>query len=221
MTEISTQTGMDISSVQRCTHTLTELGYLRKDPQSRRYELSIRVMDFAFSYLSSNELVKRAFPFLQQLSNETGETINLAVLDNTEIVILLRFTSQNVLVKSIMVGSRLPAFCTSSGLAMLAKMPKEQAENIINRSNLVYYTPHTVTDPIEIMSRLDNIRKIGYCITKEESFPGDISIASAITDPRGCVIGAVNIAISKSRWRGSEDEQRMADFVISTVEAMT
>ena len=72
LTEISTHTGLDISSVQRCTHTLTELGYLRKVPQSRRYELSIKLMNFAFQYLSSNELVSRSFPFTQQLSNETS-----------------------------------------------------------------------------------------------------------------------------------------------------
>ena len=220
LTEISAHTGLDISSVQRCAHTLTELGYLRRDAQSRRYELSIRVMDFAFRYLSSNELVNHAFPFLQQLSNEIGETVNLAVLDDTEIVILLRFTSQHVLVKNIMVSTRLPAYCTSTGLVMLTNIRQEQAEDIIGRSELRQYTPHTVVDPKEILLRLDGIRKRGYSIIHEESHLGDISMSSAITDLRGDLLGAVTVAVSKSRWRGSEAEGRIADCLISTVGAI-
>jgi IclR family pca regulon transcriptional regulator len=214
LSEISAITGMDISSAQRCIYTLCALGYLHKDPRTRNYELSVRVLDFAFHFLVSNALTSRAFPYLQQLSNETEETVTLTVLDGTEIVMVLRLMSRHVLVRSIMVGTRLPAFCTSSGLAMLAHLPQEQADEILKRSNLIKHTPQTINDPQVIRERLEHVRQKGYAITREEYYLGDISISSAITDTLGFSIGAVNIAVSKSRWGGDDDERRISRLVV-------
>jgi Transcriptional regulator len=221
LTQISAMTGLDISSTQRCIYTLKTLGYLRKDPITRNYELTLRVVDFAFQYLSSSNLVNRAGPYLQQLGKETEEATNLTVLDGTEIVFLARLVSRYVLARSVIVGTRLPAYCTSSGLAMLAHIPEAQVEEILMQSNLVKYTPHTVVDPQAIRERLQAIRGKGYAHTKEEYYLGDISTAAPVRNASGYAIGAVNIAVAKSRWGGGEDEKRIADLVISAASAIS
>ena len=221
LSEISASTGFDMSATQRFTYTLAALGYLFKDPDSRKYELSPRLLDFTYHYLTSNDLVSRATPYLQQLGSETEEATNLTVLDDTDIVFVLRIVSRNVFNAHVITGSRLPAYCTAPGLAILATLPDGEIDDILSRTNLVAYTASTVYQPRKIKERIVQIRKQGYAHTEDEYFVSDISTAAAITNAHGRGIGAVNIAVARSRWQADRDEKRFADLVISTASAIS
>lgn len=221
LSEISSSTGFDMSATQRFTYTLAALGYLFKDPDSRKYELSPRLLDFTYHYLTSNDLVSRATPYLQQLGSETEEATNLTVLDDTDIVFVLRIVSRNVFNAHVITGSRLPAYCTAPGLAILATLPDGEIDDILSRTNLVPYTASTVYEPRKIRERIVQIRKQGYAHTEDEYFVSDISTAAAITNAHGRGIGAVNIAVARSRWQAERDEKRFADLVISTASAIS
>ncbi|SAK51679.1 IclR family transcriptional regulator [Caballeronia ptereochthonis] len=221
LSEISSITGFDMSATQRFTYTLSALGYLFKDPDSRKYELSPRLLDFTYHYLTSNELVSRATPYLQQLGSETEEATNLTVLDDTDIVFVLRIVSRNVFNAHVITGSRLPAYCTAPGLAILATLADGEIDDILSRTNLVPYTASTVYQPRKIRERIAQIRKQGYAHTEDEYFVSDISTAAAITNVHGRGIGAVNIAVARSRWQPDRDEKRFADLVISTASAIS
>ncbi len=221
LSEIASLTGFDMSATQRFTYTLSALGYLFKDPDSRKYELSPRLLDFTYHYLTSNDLVSRATPYLQQLGSETEEATNLTVLDDTDIVFVLRIVSRNVFNAHVITGSRLPAYCTAPGLAILATLDDGDIDDILSRSNLVQYTASTVHEPHKIKKRIEQIRKQGYAHTEDEYFVSDISTAAAITNAHGRGIGAVNIAVARSRWNTERDERRVADLVISTASAIS
>lgn len=221
LSEISSLTGFDMSAAQRFTFTLAALGYLFKDPDSRKYELSPRLLDFTYHYLTSNELVSRATPYLQQLGSETEEATNLTVLDDTDIVFVLRIVSRNVFNAHVITGSRLPAYCTAPGLAILATLDDGQIDDILARTNLVPYTASTVYQSRKVKERIHQIRKQGYAHTEDEYFVSDISTAAAITNAHGRGIGAVNIAVARSRWHADRDERRFADLVISTASAIS
>lgn len=141
LSEISALTGFDMSATQRFTFALAALGYLFKDTESRKYELSPKLVDFTYHYLISNELVSRATPYLQQLGSETEEATNLTVLDDTDIVFVLRIVSRNVFNAHVITGSRLPAYCTAPGLAILATLHDGEVDDILSRTNLVAFTP--------------------------------------------------------------------------------
>jgi IclR family transcriptional regulator, pca regulon regulatory protein len=221
LSEIASLTGFDLSATQRFTFTLAALGYLFKDPESRKYELSPKLLDFTYHYLTSNELVSRATPYLQQLGSETEEATNLTVLDDTDIVFVLRIVSRNVFNAHVITGSRLPAYCTAPGLAILATLSDGEVDDILSRTNLVAYTPSTVHQPRKIKDRIAQIRRQGYAHTEDEYFVSDISTAAAITNSHGRAVGAVNIAVARSRWQAERDEQRFADLVISTASAIS
>ncbi|MDR5815015.1 MULTISPECIES: IclR family transcriptional regulator [unclassified Caballeronia] len=221
LSEIAALTGFDMSATQRFAYTLAALGYLFKDPDSRKYELSPRLLDFTYHYLTSNDLVSRATPYLQQLGSETEEATNLTVLDDTDIVFVLRIVSRNVFNAHVIVGSRLPAYCTAPGLAILATLDDGELDDILARTNLVPYTGSTVYQPRKIKERIAQIRKQGYAHTEDEYFVSDISTAAAITNAHGRGIGAVNIAVARSRWHADRDEKRFADLVISTASAIS
>ena len=215
LSQIAALIEMDISATQRFTYTLASLGYLRKDDATKTYELSPKAFDFAYHYLASSDLVHRATPYLHQLGKETEEATNLSVQDGTDIVFVLRIVSRHVLNPGIIVGARLPLYCTAPGLAMLAHLPDDEVTRILKQSDLVPHTPHTVYQPRAIKARLAAIRAAGYAHTEEEYFLGDISTAAAILDAGGRVLGAINVAVAKPRWKGARDERRISSLVMT------
>lgn len=221
LSQISALAGLDLSATQRFTYTLSALGYLTKDPFTKTYSLSPRMLDFSYFYLVSSELVTRAAPYLRQLSQETEETTNITVLEGTDIIFTLRMVSRHVLNPQVITGSRLPAYCTAPGLAIMANLPLAEAQDILTRSNLAAHTPNTVTDPDKIMRRLVDIRRYGYSHTEGEYYLGDISTAAAILDAHGYPMGAVNVAVSRARWKGAKDEKRISDLVITAAAAIS
>ena len=221
LSEIAVITDLDSSAAQRFTHTLAALGYLVKDPGTRKYELSVRLLDFTYHYLASNDLVHRATPVLQKLARDTEEVCNLTVPDGTDIVFVLRIISRNVMNPNVIVGSRLPAYCTAPGLAMLSTWPAEEVDDFLGRSALEKHTPRTVTDPRKIKARLARIRAVGYAHTQDELYPDDISTAAPVLDPGGRAVGALNIAVSRARWNAERDEERYAGLLRSAAAAVS
>ncbi|MDR5822347.1 IclR family transcriptional regulator [Caballeronia sp. LZ043] len=220
LSEIAELAALDLSATQRFTYTLATLGYLVKDAASRKYELSVRLLNFTDHFLSCNDLVIRATPYLQQLGLETEEATNLTVLDGTDIVFVLRIVSRNVLNPNVHVGTRLPAYCTALGQAILATFDDGEIDDLLAASDLVAHTPSTRTTPHRIKARLTDVRAKGYAHTKDEFFPGDISTAAAVRGAGGRAIGAVNVAMSPPRWDG-RNEHRVAGLVMSTAEAIS
>jgi IclR family pca regulon transcriptional regulator len=213
LSEIAALTDLDNSAAQRFTYTLAMLGYLVKDAASRKYELSVRLLDFTFHYLASSELANRAAPVLQKLARDTEEVCNLTVPDGPDIVFVQRIVSRNAPVPNVFVGTRLPAYCTAPGLAMLSTWPAEEVERVLAKSALVKHTARTVTDPRRIRARLARIRSAGYAHTQDELFPDDISTATPVVDAHGRAVGALNIAVSRARWNAGRDEARYAGLL--------
>jgi DNA-binding IclR family transcriptional regulator len=220
LSDIAGLTGMDLSATQRFTHTLSTLGYLNKDP-GKKYELSPKLLDFTFRYLVSSDLVNRAAPYLQQLSSETEEATNLTVMNDTDIVFVLRIVSRHVFNANVIVGTRLPAWCTAPGLALLATYPDDEVDDILQRSQFQQYTPATVTDVGQIREHIKRVREERFAHVEDQYFYGDISTAAAVVDSNGRGIGAVNIAVSRSRWDEKRDMRRYADLVISTASSIS
>jgi IclR family pca regulon transcriptional regulator len=213
LSEIAALTDLDNSAAQRFTYTLAMLGYLVKDAATRKYELSVRLLDFTYHYLASSELANRAAPVLQKLARDTEEVCNLTVPDGPDIVFVQRIVSRNAPVPNVFVGTRLPAYCTAPGLAMWSMWPAEDVERALAKSVLAKHTARTVTDPRRIKARLARMRAAGYAHTQDELFPDDISTAAPVLDARGRAIGALNIAVSRTRWNPERDEPRYAGLL--------
>ena len=90
ISELARTLALNRSTAHRYVGTLTALGYLQQDRASRKYRLGPRVLDLGFSAINSMELPELARPHLQHLSDDTGHTVNMAILDGTEIVYVER-----------------------------------------------------------------------------------------------------------------------------------
>ena len=200
LTELAQLSALDRSAVQRITHTLRSIGYLRQDPDSKAYRLSGRMLEFGHTVLATDLLRERSHHHLESLNRRTGETVNLMELEGDEIVYVARFPSLHAVSVDLHVGSRLPAFCTAAGRAIYSRMPPSEALARLKSVKRTSMTTRTVTDITGLVSALESARKLGYALNDQEAFVGDISVAAPLLNHRQEPIGAVNIAVPTPRW---------------------
>lgn len=216
LTELVKLSGLNRSVAQRVAHTLKTLGYLNQNPETRAYTLSSRLLSFSHTVLSLDRLREKANPHLEALNRETGETVNLMRLEDTEIVYISRFPSKHAVSVDLHVGSRLPAFCTAAGRAILSRLAPEKAHDILEKSERKAMTPTTVTDLKGLDDALAEARKLGYALNNQEAFVGDISIAAPLLDRGNRPVGAVNIAVPFPRWNLEDAKRVLAPQVLAT-----
>lgn len=221
LTQIAAAAELDKSAAQRFTHTLIALGYLRKDPTTKRFELTVKTLDFGYRFVRTNALVERARPYLLHISNTTEETVNLTVLDDTEVVFVSRIAARHVINADIVVGARTPVYCSAPGIAMLARLPIATALAILQRCDRKPMTPATVWQLKDLREKLRLTERRGYATAFEELHHGDLSVAAAILDAQGMPIGAINIATLRSRMTPEAAEQAYVPVVVDAARAIS
>jgi len=213
MAEIARAAELDRSATQRLVHTMEQLGYIRRLPDSTLYGLAPKVLRLSYNYLRSRDLIERASPYLLDISHRLGETSNLQELDGHEIVFLARFPGRHLVNVDFAVGYRLPAVFTASGRAMLSKLPKADLRAIIEATPMEQVTPYTETDPRKLIAHIGEAAEKGYAIVMNQTVVGDISVAAAITDHLGRPIAAINISVPATRWSVEAAEEQLVAHV--------
>ena len=213
LADIARATRLDRSATQRLVYTLETLGYLRRVADTRNYALTLKVLQFSNSYIRANELIDKASPYLLEISRSLGETTNLHELDGSEIVFVARFPGQHLFNIDIVVGSRLPAFFTASGTAILSRLSDAEQRDILARTELKQITPYTQIDPNILMKRVRRAGERGYAVITNETVMGDIAVAAAITDEHGRAVAAINVSVPTSRWTPEKAEAELAQHV--------
>jgi IclR family pca regulon transcriptional regulator len=203
--DVAKATGFDRATARRCLLTLTRLGYAETD--GRRFRLTARILRLGFAYLSTAPLPRLVQPFLERLSEATGESCSASVLDGDEIVYVARASQRRVLSISLSVGSRLPAYCSSMGRSMLSALPVVEARALLVGSQRRKLTPATVTDLSELLAILDGVRVADYALVDQELEVGLRSIAVPLRDGSGKTIGAVNVGLHAARMSCNALEQ--------------
>jgi IclR family pca regulon transcriptional regulator len=202
VSELGREVGLGRSTTHRYVATLATLGYLQQDVATKKYRLGPRVLDLGFSAINSMELREVAAPHLRRLSDETGYTVNMAILDGLDIVYVERCRStragQREIDLNLHVGARLPAYCTSLGKAMVAFLPSGECEQLVRRIDFAARGPNTIVDPRAFTAELDRVREQGFATNNEELAYGLRSIAAPVLDRQGISVGAINLAVHSS-----------------------
>ena len=221
LTEIAAATGMNVSAAQRFIHTWQTLGYLRKDPHSRRYTLAPKLLDFSFMYQRASGLAEIAMPHLIILGDECQETVNLIEPDGPDLLYVVRLPRHEIRYPSGIVGARVAAFCASGGRAILSHLSAEEVERILDRSDLTSRTPLTVTDRHLLLECLAEARRLGYAVVDQEGLIGEISVAAPILDYTGRPIASVSIPVPTTRWSVEQVHERLAPRVLATARTIS
>jgi DNA-binding IclR family transcriptional regulator len=193
MTQIAEKAGLNKSTVHRLLATLERRRFLERDPKSGVYKLGIRILQMAYLTLETNVLRKLAFPFVRRLCKQHGETVNLAILDGSDVLFIDVNESPQQVKLAASIGQRLPAFSTASGKVILAYLPVEEARRILEKG-MPQLTPYTITSPEAFFDNLKQIKQQGFAISTQEYEEGINAVAAAILDSAGFPIGSISIA---------------------------
>ena len=208
VSELAREIGLSRSTTHRYIATLATLGYVEQDLATRKYRLGPRVLDLGFSAINSMELRELSVPHLQRLSDETGHTVNMAILDGCDIVYVERCRSarqgQREIDLNLHVGSRLPAYCTSMGKVLLAFLPEEELRARLGGADLLRRGPNTLTGLEDLYEELEGVRRVGLAVNNEELAFGLRSIAAPVRGRSEEVVAAINLAAHRS-WVSMEN----------------
>lgn len=195
--QISHKTGIPRAAVRRCLHTLKQLGYA--DAESNNFALKPKVLTLGYSYLSSTPLTVSALPFLNQISRTLNESCSLAVLDENQVLYVARSATSRIMSVALNTGSRLPAYCTSLGRAILAYLPPAELDAYFASVKLKAYTDRTVVSAKRVREVLEGVRRDGYALVEEELEVGLRSIAVPVRGASGEVMAALNVGAQATR----------------------
>lgn len=190
-------TGLNRAGARRMLHTLETLGYVRRE--GAKFYLTPRVLDVAYTYLSTTPFWGIAEPAMEKLVRVVHESCAVSVLDGTEIVYVVKVPVYRILTINLAVGSRLPAYCTSQGRVLLGGLPPGELDRVLKTSNIKKHTKYTVTSIPELKSIIKRDHDRGWSLQNQELEEGICSIAVPIVDGSGRIIAAMNVAASLSR----------------------
>lgn len=211
VTELADEVGRSKGTVHSHLTTLVQNHYLTKEDDE--YQLSLR-------YLDLGETVKDRLGFydvirseLDDLAAESDELAQFATEEHGQAVYLYKSRGEKAVESASSVGKREYPHCISLGKAILAYLPQERTEEIIEQNGLPQYTSQTITTPGELFEELEQIRNQGYAFDNEEKIDGLKCVAAPVIDPDGHVLGALSVSGPSSRMTGERFTDTLPEMV--------
>jgi DNA-binding IclR family transcriptional regulator len=202
VTDLAKKLGLGKSSVHRLLATLAGRGYVEKSPQSDRYRLTYRLFAVGSPAADRFGLREVAHPIMERLAAETGETVNLGVLDGARVVNLHKVESRHLLRMHMEVGGGVPAHATALGKVLLAALEPSELGQRLGGQRLTRLTRRTIVDRTTLRRMLARIREQGFATDDEECSLGLRCVAAPILDHRGAVVAALSISGPSQRLPG-------------------
>jgi DNA-binding IclR family transcriptional regulator len=213
VTELAKELGLPKSTVYSHLRTLREHEYVVQENDT--YCLGLRFLDFGEHTRDRMRIYEVAKPEIDALAEETGELANLLVEEHGQGVYLYRAKGAQAVSLDTHAGMRVGLHCTSLGKAILAYLPEERVDEIVDRWGLPARTADTITSREELDAELERIRERGYAQDNGERLSGLRCVAAPITDTDGVAIGAVSVAGPTSRMKGERFESEIPERVQS------
>jgi IclR family pca regulon transcriptional regulator len=196
------------SSVYRFTNTLVELGYLRKDPQTKLLSLGQRAYLMGLSLVNSFSLLDVVKPFIDEVHDRYNISVDSCVLEEQALLQLYFRAAKDAPTYQALIIN--PAIhCSGLGKAILAYLPEAERTALLNRLRLVQRTERSITDKRVLLADLERTRRRGYAINNEEYIKGLFTIATPFFDlETGRPTGAVSFDFLISQESLGEAERK-------------
>jgi len=192
LAEISERVGLNKSRVFRMLHTLVERGYVEKNADGAHYELGIKLLERAACV--RRDLRQLVLPFMRQLHEKFNETVNLAVLDNHEVLYIEMLESSRSIRMAEGIGYRSPIHATALGKVIAAHLPDSELKSVLGAISMTKLTDRTITTLARLKSELEKVRNNGYAVDDGESDPEAFCIGVPILDRDRRPIAAISVS---------------------------
>jgi DNA-binding IclR family transcriptional regulator len=198
LSEIAELLEWPVPTAHRATSTLVDREFLARDPHTKRFRLGLGAARLVAPLLDRLGLPELARRQLAALADETGETVNLAVLDQAEVLYLLSYPGRFHLRVQATPGMRLPAHCTALGKCMLAQLDPEEAKRRLAPEPYAALTSTTARTWAALAPQLEAARANGYALSVGEYESGLLACAVPVA-ARVAPVAAINVAASATR----------------------
>lgn len=189
--EISRKLAIPKSSASYILRTLERRGYLRRDAESGRYRLGLKILSLGGDAQANLDIADVALPFMRALEEKIHMTVHLAVLDQGEAVYIEKVEAPGFFKVNTWVGRRMFLHSTSVGKCLLAWLPKHEIEALVKQQGLKKRTPKTIITMTRLLADLEHVKSDGYAVDDEENSLGARCLGAPVFDITGNVIAAL------------------------------
>jgi DNA-binding IclR family transcriptional regulator len=221
LSDVVVRTGLNKTTAKRLTANLTSRGYLQQDPQTRKYQLGMRLFELGGVVFSSFSLRRAAAYPMSSLQSETGATVLLGVRMEDELVYVDKREGDGMLRISSDVGFRRPLHYGMLGMVLMASLESMEIDRFLKKHPLQAHTSFSLTDVDAFSLRLEEIRVQGYVVEKEEAVDGLLGIAAPIKDYSRQVMAALGIALPVGQRNLTAKLDRMVASVKKTCDLIS
>jgi len=212
ISDLASLNGMNIATAHRIVSDLVKRGYLKQKQKRGKYSIGMKLLEFSSMIQSTLKIKEVALPFLQKLSQLTGEYSEVAILESyAAITVAQAEVSRNLRISNI-IGERLPLHATSLGKLFLAYMEEDERKAFYLSQKLKPFTANTITDISCLEQEAIKIRRHGFSVDNEEWQVGVWSVAAPIYDFEKSVVGGLAIAAPSARV----DDNRFQELLTLT-----
>jgi DNA-binding IclR family transcriptional regulator len=189
--EISRKLGIPKSSASYILRTLERRGYLRRETETGRYRLGLKILSLGGDAQANLDIADLALPLMRALVEKIHMTVHLAVLDQGEAVYIEKVEAPGFFKVNTWVGRRMFLHSTSVGKCLLAWLPKHEVEALVKGQGLKKRTPRTITTMTGLLADLEHAKRQGYAVDDEENSLGARCLGAPVFDVSGNVVAAL------------------------------
>lgn len=201
------------SSLYRIIATLEKRGFIDRSDEDGKYCLGYKQLVITKQLLERSSLRNAAMPKMNKLVERFGDTVNLCVMLDGEIMYVEIIEGTHTLRMADKVGSKSPFHTTAAGKAIAAHQPERTVKEWIAKRGLPPLTPLTIANEADLFLELDRVRRQGYALDKEENVLGARCIGVPLFDMFGAVQGAISLSGAVHRYPDSEIESIAAAVI--------
>lgn len=212
VTEAAGLLGVNKSNASRLLASLAESGLLTQDPRDRRYQVGPALLEVTLCHLHRIDIRGAARRHIEDLQRKTGESVALGLWTGDRAVCIDRIDSGHALAIVARIGKAYPLHAGATSKAILAFLPAAERDRVLAKANFTRFTSRTITDPAELLRRLEEVRRQGFSISEDELDPGVIGMAAPVFDHQGAVLGAVAVVGPRERI----GPERVPEFIAAT-----
>ncbi|MEM7615086.1 MAG: HTH-type transcriptional regulator BhcR, partial [Pseudomonadota bacterium] len=208
LTDISLRLGVPTATTHRILNTLQGRGFAEFDEASQEWMVGVEAFRIGAAFVQRSGLAEICRPRMRELMLATGETANLAVIHDGDVVFIEQVETHHPIRAFFQPGARARMHASGTGKALLAEMGRSQVEALIRRNGLEQYTPQTLTQPDRLFTDLEETRNRGWSFDNEERYAGMSCIGAAILNATGEPVAGISVSGPTTRF----DARQAADI---------
>jgi len=215
LTNLALALGIPAPTTHRILMTLLKHGFVEFNDERQLWMIGVEAYRTGASFLKRNGLIEIGQPIMRRLMEETGETANLAVADQGNVVFIGQVETSNPVRAFFPPGTRTSMHASGTGKAILAAMPRVRVEKMLKKVGLTSFTDSTIVSPDAFFDDLEATKARGWSHDHEERFSGMSCVGAAIFDDTGEPCGGISVSGPSVRFT----DKRVAVFGIAVAKA--